>query len=50
MYFTDGAAGLIYQFDYSIDSGEISKKQVFASVPERKSLPDGLCVDFAANI
>ena len=50
MYFTDSAAGLIYQFDYSIDSGEISNKQVFASVPEGKGLPDGLCVDSAGDI
>lgn len=44
-YYTDSFAGTISFFDYSMETGDLSNKQVFATLPESLGLPDGLTVD-----
>lgn len=35
----------IYQYDFAVDKGAISNRQIFATVPKTKGVPDGLTVD-----
>jgi L-arabinonolactonase len=44
-YYTDSPARVIYAYDYAADSGAISNRRVFASIPVGEGLPDGLAVD-----
>ena len=45
MYFTDSGHGVIYAFDFDLDTGEIDNRRVFARVAPAEGLPDGLAVD-----
>ncbi|HKQ88163.1 MAG TPA: SMP-30/gluconolactonase/LRE family protein [Candidatus Acidoferrales bacterium] len=45
MYFTDSYARRIYLFEYDRHTGNLSKRRVFAEIPENGGLPDGLTVD-----
>lgn len=45
LYYTDSAARLIYAYSVDPESGALSKKRIFARVPETEGLPDGLTVD-----
>ena len=45
MYHTDTALRRIHAYDFEPASGEISRRRVFAEVPERAGYPDGLTVD-----
>lgn len=45
MYFTDSFARRIYLFDYDRRTGDLSKKRVFARIPRKLGLPDGMTVD-----
>lgn len=49
-HYTDSFAGAIYLFDYSLESGDLSNKRVFATVPESSGLPDGLTVDTGGGV
>jgi D-xylono/L-arabinono-1,4-lactonase len=49
-YHTDSFAGEIYAFNYSIETGELTKRRIFASIPSSEGLPDGLTVDGEGNI
>jgi len=45
MYHTDSAMRNIYIWDYDRESGEISNREIFVSIPEDEGVPDGLTVD-----
>lgn len=46
-YYTDSPARVIYAYDFNAPYGMISKRRVFASIPDQpgEGLPDGLAVD-----
>ncbi len=45
LYYTDTVARIIYRYQYNLQDGTVSKKQVFVNVPETEGIPDGLTVD-----
>lgn len=45
MYICDSPARHIYQYDFDINTGNISNKRIFTSVAEDAGYPDGLTVD-----
>ncbi len=45
MYFTDSSLGTIYSYDFDAERGEITHRQVFASLTGTSAVPDGLTVD-----
>jgi sugar lactone lactonase YvrE len=46
-YFTDSPAHEIYAYDFDPDTGDISNRRIFASIPNRpeEGVPDGLAID-----
>lgn len=50
MYYTDSPTHNIYIFDYDIDTGEISNRQVFVHTGESDGIPDGMTVDAAGYV
>ena len=44
-YMTDSLDRVIYAYDYSAKTGEISNRRDFIKVPQENGLPDGLTVD-----
>ncbi len=44
-YLTDSPKRVIYVYDYDLELGAISNRQVFANTQEKDGYPDGLCVD-----
>ena len=45
MYFTDSGRGVIYAFDFDVDTGDIDNRRDFVRVAPADGLPDGLAVD-----
>jgi len=45
MYFTDTGLGIIFAFDYDIETGKTDNRRVFARVDDTTGYPDGLTVD-----
>ena len=47
MYYTDSLQSTIFEFDYDLDTGAITKQRVFVQLPKSTAeiVPDGLCVD-----
>ena len=45
MYFADTSKAVIWRFDYDIDSGVPSNRQIFAAFDNQPGTPDGSCVD-----
>ncbi len=45
MYFTDSGCGVIYAFDFDLDTGGVDNRREFARVAPADGLPDGLAVD-----
>ncbi len=45
MYFTDSGYGVIYAFDFDLDTGDLDNRREFARVPPADGMPDGLAVD-----
>lgn len=45
MYYIDTPTGRIDQFDFDLDSGEISNRKSLFSLPEGTGFPDGMTVD-----
>jgi len=45
MYYTDSPKGLIYLYDFDLESGVIDNRREFASVQPEDGVPDGLTVD-----
>lgn len=50
MYVTDSGKRTIYQFDYDLDSGDITNQQIFATLGEDEGSPDGLAVDCEGGV
>lgn len=44
-YWTDTTARRIFRFRYHEDTGELSDRQVFVTIPDNKGVPDGMTVD-----
>ena len=49
-YYTDSFAREIYSFDYDIETGAITNRRIFATIPEPDGLPDGLAVDYEGRV
>lgn len=45
MYFTDSPTGIIYVYDFDLETGSISNPREFVHVPPEEGVPDGLAVD-----
>lgn len=45
MYYTDSPMGIIYQYDFELETGTISNPRDFVQVPPEDGYPDGLTVD-----
>lgn len=45
MYFADTPKAVIWRFDYDIDIGVPSNRQIFATFDDQPGSPDGSCVD-----
>lgn len=45
MYFTDSGRGVIYAFDFEIETGALDNRREFARTDKSAGLPDGLTVD-----
>jgi L-arabinonolactonase len=45
MYFADTPKAVIWRFDYDIDSGVPTNRQIFATFDHQPGRPDGSCVD-----
>lgn len=45
MYHTDTGAGLIYSYDFDLDSGEVEHRQIFADFRTERGRPDGCTID-----
>ncbi|MEI7778936.1 MAG: SMP-30/gluconolactonase/LRE family protein [Actinomycetes bacterium] len=44
-YFTDSGPGCIDQFDFDMETGQVSNRRPFAQQADLPGIPDGLCVD-----
>jgi sugar lactone lactonase YvrE len=49
-YFTDSVARRIYAYDFTLETGAIANRRVFAAIPDDAGFPDGLCVDAAGHV
>jgi D-xylonolactonase len=45
LYFADSAARRIYAYDRNPQDGSVSNRRVFAQIPDKDGIPDGLTVD-----
>ena len=45
MYYTDSPLGVIYAYDFDLNTGSISNRREFVNVPALDGYPDGLTVD-----
>jgi sugar lactone lactonase YvrE len=45
MYFTDSGHGVIYAFDFDVETGDIDNRREFVRVDPADGMPDGLAVD-----
>lgn len=50
MYVCDSLARIIYQYEFTIETGEFNNKKVFAQLAEESGYPDGLVVDSEGGI
>lgn len=50
MYYVDSTPGLIYAYDYDIETGNLANRRVFVDRSDRKGVPDGLTVDAQGRI
>ncbi len=49
-YVCNSPARIIYQYDFSITSGTLSHKRIFAHLPEDSGYPDGITVDSEGGV
>jgi sugar lactone lactonase YvrE len=45
MYLADSEAGVVYEFDFDADDGQLGPQRVLIEIPAQQGVPDGLCVD-----
>ena len=45
MYYTDSTPGIIYAYDFDVETGEIANRRVWVDRSGRPGVPDGLTVD-----
>ena len=45
MYYTESFRYTVWAYDFDPDTGDLSNKRPFATLPKGKVFPDGLCVD-----
>lgn len=45
MYFVETVKGIVWAYDYDLDSGNARAARAFAEVPRSEGFPDGMCVD-----
>lgn len=50
LYICDSLARRIYQYDFTIETGKLSHKRIFAQLSEESGYPDGLAVDSEGGI
>ena len=50
LFLNDTLKGIVYQYDFSLISGEISNRRVFMSFHPDQGYPDGMCFDIEGNI
>ncbi|NQT85388.1 SMP-30/gluconolactonase/LRE family protein [bacterium] len=50
IYHTDSHAHEIHLYDYDVETGAISSRRVFASVPDGEGVPDGMTVDAEGQV
>jgi len=50
MYYTDSPRREIYTYNFDEETGNISNRRVFATIPEDAGVPDGLTIDTEGNI
>jgi len=46
----DTLKGIVYQYDFSLTSGEISNRRVFMTFQPDQGYPDGMCFDIEGNL
>jgi sugar lactone lactonase YvrE len=44
-YYTDSKQGLIWRFPFDSQTGNLGRREIFATVPKEQGAPDGLTVD-----
>ena len=49
-YYTDSMTHQIFQFDFDADTGQISRRRSFITLPSEQGVPDGLTIDAQGNI
>lgn len=49
MYYSDTPNHVVYKFDYNLETGEATNKQVFIEFPRGNGRPDGAAVDAEGN-
>jgi sugar lactone lactonase YvrE len=45
MYLADSSAGVVYEFGFEPDEGQLSSRRVLVEIPAAEGVPDGLCTD-----
>lgn len=50
LYHTDSLDHVIWAFDVDAETGSLSNKRAFVSVPRQEGLPDGMTVDSEGNV
>lgn len=49
-YFVDTAPGHIYAYDFTLGTGALTNKRIFAEIADKDGRPDGLAVDAAGGV
>lgn len=50
LFLNDTLKGIVYKYDFSLTSGEISNRRVFRSFQPGQGFPDGMCFDIDGNL
>jgi sugar lactone lactonase YvrE len=50
LFLNDTVKGIVYQYDFSLISGEISNRRVFMTFRPDQGYPDGMCFDIEGSL
>jgi len=50
LFLNDTNKGIVYQYDFSLISGELSNRRVFMTFQPDQGFPDGMCFDIEGNL